>query len=88
MVTPAICLIKQLATTSFFGYVFGYHFIFQGLEFDDCVFLLRRQCGESRRFRTLKLSEWVYPSACCKVQKHYLGSLTPHLKLETLPRAK
>jgi hypothetical protein len=38
MVTPAICLIKQLATTSFFGYVFGYHFIFQGLEFDDCVF--------------------------------------------------
>jgi hypothetical protein len=51
----------------------SYHPIF---VFDDCVFLLGRQCGESKCSKTLKLSERVYPSACCKVQKHYLRSWT------------
>jgi hypothetical protein len=49
------------------------------------LFLLGRQSGESRHFRTVKLSERVCPSACCKVQKHYLGSWTPVSNLKLCP---
>jgi hypothetical protein len=82
MATTAICLIKQLAVTLFFGYVFGYHFFFQGLEFGYCVFLLSRQCGKSEHFKTLKLmwqtktfqNSETERECLSKIQKHYLGS--------------
>jgi hypothetical protein len=81
MATPVIFVIEQLATTSFFGYIFGYQIFFQGLEFGYCVFLLSRQCGESRRFRTLKLSERVLPKCKLQSSKALLGEMNPSLKL-------
>jgi hypothetical protein len=74
MATPVDFFIKQLATPFFFVVILLATIFFQGLEFGYCVFLLSRQCGKSRHFRTLKLSERVCPLACYKVQKHYLRS--------------
>ncbi len=93
MATAAIFLIKQLAVTLFFGYVFGYHFFFQGLEFGYCVFFFSRQCGKSKHVKTLKLmwqiktfqNSETEQKCLSKTQKHYLN---PSLKLETLPNAK
>jgi hypothetical protein len=69
MATPAIFLIKQLGTT-FFWLCIWLPFLFQGLEFGYCVFLLSRQCDKSKHFKSLKLSKKV----CLKFKSTIWGS--------------
>jgi len=72
MATLAIFLIKYFIL--FIYWLCIWLPFFKGLQFGDCVFLLHRQCGESKHFKTLKQNEKVWPSACCKAQKHYFGN--------------
>jgi hypothetical protein len=74
-------LIKQLATTFFLWLYIWLPFFFKGQSLVIVYFLLNRQCGESRLFRTLKLSERVCPSAMLQSSKALLGELNPSFKL-------
>ncbi len=80
MATPAIILIKQLATT-FFLVMYLVTICFQGLEFGYCVFLLSRQCDKSKHFKTLKLRKKV----CLKFKSTIWGSWTPVSNLRLFP---